>query len=192
MVRFLVSLGLFITIALVVGFSLSYLALDRGMLFGTFRQGPWLTWKDVGSPRPDPYTLAYGARSGALFLTRAEGIRFVAKRDSDGQKLERNCAYRVDGVMPVSAFWTLVATDLNGELITKKGTPPAMQSQRLARTEDGSVLIRASPFLAAGNWLEIAGTGNFELVLTLYDTTVFSGFGSLDKPLPSISLEGCK
>jgi len=191
-VRFFIHLGLFVVIALMVGFSLSYLALEQGRLFGTFRQGPWLTWKDVGSPRPDPYSLAYGARTGALFLARAEGIRFVAKKDSDGQLLKRNCAYRVDGVMPVSAFWTLVATDPNGALISAKGTPPAINSRRLARNEDGSALIRVSPFLAAGNWLEIVGAGNFKLVLTLYDTSVFSGFGALDQPLPSILPEGCQ
>jgi len=191
-VRFFIYSGLFIGIALLTGFSLSYLALEQGRLFGTFRQGPWLTWKDVGSPRPDPYSLAYGAKTGALFLTQAEGIRFVATRDSQGQALMRNCTYRVDGTTPVSAFWTLVATDLNGELITRKSTPPAMDSRRLARNEDGSFLIRVSPALAAGNWLETGGAGNFELVLTLYDTSVFSGLGSLDDELPAILLEGCQ
>ncbi len=190
--RFFIHWGLFVGIALLVGFSLSYLALDQARLFGTFRQEPWLTWKDVGSPRPDPYSRAYGARTGALFLTQAEGIRFVATRDSDGQTLRRNCAYRVDGTTPVSAFWTLVATDINGAIIARKGTPPAMDSRRLARNQDGSFLIRVSPALAAGNWLETSGTGNFELVLTLYDTSVFSGLGSLDDELPAILLEGCR
>jgi len=190
--RFLIHLGLFITIALLIGFSLSYLALDQARMFGTFRQGPWLSWKDVGSPRPDPYSMAYGAKTGALFLTRAEGIRFVATSDSNGQTLMANCAYRVDGTTPVSAFWSLVATDPNGELINQKATPPAMDSRRLARNRDGSFLIRVSPALAAGNWLETSGRGNFKLVLTLYDTTMFSGLGALDQQLPAILLEGCQ
>jgi len=175
-----------------VGFSLSYLALDQARMFATFRQGPWLAWKDVGSPRPDPYSRAYGARTGALFLTQAEGIRFVATSDSDGQTLMRNCAYRVDGTTPVSAFWTLVATGMANELINQKATPPAMDSRRLARNRDGRFLIRVSPTLAAGNWLETSGKGRFKLVLTLYDTTIFSGLGALDRQLPSILLEGCQ
>lgn len=190
--RFFINLGLFITIALLVGFSLSYLALDQARLFATFRQGPWLTWKDVGSPRPDPYSMAYGAKTGALFLTQAEGVRFVATSDSNGQPLMANCAYRVDGTTPVSAFWTLVATNMANELITRKATPPAMDSRRLARNQDGSILIRVSPFLAAGNWLETGGNGKFELVLTLYDTSVFSGLGDPGQQLPAILLEGCQ
>ncbi len=189
--RFLFHLGLLIGTALLVGFSLSYVALEQGRLFGTYRQGAWLAWPNVGSPRPDPYSLAYGARSGALQLARAEGIRFVAVTDSDGQPLKRNCAYRVDGTMPASAFWTLVATDMSGTLINRETTPPAMHSQRLSRAEDGSVLIRVSSRLAPGNWLEITGTGRFRLVLTLYDSTVFSGLGSLEEALPAILPEGC-
>ena len=67
----------------------------------------------------------------------------------------------------------------------------AMHSQRLARANDGSAVIRIGPDLAEGNWLEITGDGPFQLVLILYDTSVFSGFGSLVNALPSILLEGC-
>lgn len=178
-------------IALFVGFGLSYLALGDKGLVGTFRVGPWVAWTEVGSPRPDPYTRAYASRSGALQLARAEGIRFSASRDSDGQKLERACTYRVDGTTPVSAFWTLVATDNEGRIISRPGAALAMNSQRLAREDDGRAIIRVSSKLAAGNWLEITGEGNFELVLRLYDTSVFSGFGDFLDGLPAILREAC-
>ncbi len=180
-----------LSIALGLGFGLSYLALvDRG-LFGTFRLGPWVAWTGVGSPEPDPYTRAYISRSRALQLARAEGIRFIASHDSAGQALERECTYRIAGSTPVSSFWTLFAVDNAFRIISREGTPLAMNSQRLARANDGAALIRVGPDLNAENWLEIEGRGNYRLVLTLYDSSIFSGFGSLVEVLPTILREAC-
>ncbi|VAW17748.1 hypothetical protein MNBD_ALPHA12-232, partial [hydrothermal vent metagenome] len=79
------------------------------------------------------------------------------------------------------------------ELINQKATPPAIDSRRLARNQDGSFLIRVSPRLAAGNWLETNGASkNFKLVLTLYDSDMFSGLGSPGNKLPAILREGCQ
>ena len=42
-----------------------------------------------------------------------------------------------------------------------------------------------------GNWLELTGTGPFSLVLTLYDTTVFSGLNGSTNNMPVIEREDC-
>jgi len=189
--KFLSRLLLFISVALLVGFGLTYLALEKGGLFGTLRIGPWVAWKEIGSPNPDPYTRAYAAISSGLEMARAEGIKFTAKQDSDGNVLVRNCSYRIDGTTPESAFWTLAAIDYNGASITRLGADIVMHSSRINRDEDGSFAINVGPILASGNWLETVGTGNFQLVLNLYDSTVFSGFGLQDDALPAIILEGC-
>ena len=189
--RTVVYLLMCLSTALGLGFGLSYMALvDRG-LFGSFTLGPWVAWTGVGSPEPDPYTRAYVSRSGALQLARAEGIRFVASRDSAGQELDRSCTYRIDGNTPVSSFWTLFAVDRAFRLISREGTALAMNSQRLARTNEGTALVRVGPDLGADNWLEITGEGDFRLVLTLYDSSVFSGFGALVEVLPTILREAC-
>jgi hypothetical protein len=42
------------------------------------------------------------------------------------------------------------------------------------------------------NWIELQGDGPFSLVLSLYDTTIFSAVGSTETiALPSIIREAC-
>ena len=109
--RFLLNLLAMLAVALVVGFGLTWYALTDGRLFGAYQIGPWTAWPEAGSPAPDPYTRAFLARSGALQLGQSEGLQFVATTDSDGQPLDRNCRYRIDGTTPAATFWTLVPVD---------------------------------------------------------------------------------
>ena len=189
--RFLIHLAVFFGVALALGFGLSFAALEYGGPLGTYRDGPWIAWPDVGVARPDPYTKAHVSRTKALELARAEGIRFTATRDSDGQPLLLECNYRIDGKMPESAFWTLAATDGSGALAVQEHARMALVSGRILQFEDGAFVLHAGPALSSGNWLETRGTGSLVLVLSLYDTTMFSGLGNSDNHLPSISREGC-
>jgi hypothetical protein len=190
-VRFVVHLLVAIGFALAVGFGLSYLALTDRAPIGTLRVGPWVAWTEIGSTDPDPYTRARIARQARLELGRSEGIEFVARNDSDGRPLDRNCRYRVDGQTPVARFWTLVAVGADGADIARPGGQRAMRSPTIARPSDGSVEIRVSRTLAPGNWLEITGQGRFRLVLNLYDAAIFSGLASEVERLPAILNEGC-
>jgi len=176
---------------MLVGFGLSYLALEKGGVWGTLRIGPWVAWTEIGSPNPDPYTKAYASRTGALEMTRAEGIKFIAEVDSDGNNLQRNCSYRIDGTTPEATLWTLTATEKNGKSITTQWGSIAMNSARVNRSEDGSFAINVGPYLASGNWLEIAGEGNFILVLNFYDSSIFSVADMQGNTLPAIIEERC-
>lgn len=189
--RFVGHLVALIVVALAVGFGLSWYALTDGRFFGAYRVGPWSAWPQVGQPSPDPYTRAYLARSGALQLGLSEGLQFVAATDSDGLRLDRACRYRVDGTTPVAQFWTLAATTPEGVNIARPDGPAAFRSSRIARAGDGSAVLYFSRTLAPRNWLEITGDGPFVLVLTLYDTSVFSGVTEGIETLPSIIREAC-
>jgi hypothetical protein len=190
--RFLIHLVLMFAVALGTGFGLSWYALNDGRLFGAVEIGPWQAWRDVGVPSPDPYTRAYIARSGALELGASEGLQFVATFDSDNHRLDRNCRYRIDGSTPPARFWTLVpvAPD-TGAPITRPDGPADFHSARLSRASDGSVELYVSKTLAPQNWLEIAGEGPFNLVLTLYDTSSLSGTSANVATLPAIIREAC-
>src|SRR3569623_1578214 len=180
-----------LVVALAVGFGLSWYALNDGRLVGSVQIGPWTAWPRAGSANPDPYTRAYLARNGALQFGQGEGMLFVATTDSDGKSLDRNCRYRIDGTTPTATFWTLVPTAPDGRTIARPDGPSGINSARLLRANDGLVQLYVSMTLAPLNWLEITGDGSFWLVLTLYDTTVFSGVGSNDAALPSIIREAC-
>lgn len=189
--RFLLNLLLMLVVALAIGFGLSWYALTDGRLFGATQIGPWIAWPRAGSPAPDPYTRAFLVRSGALQLGQGEGLQFVASADSDGQRLDRACRYRIDGTTPTTTFWTLVPVAADGTNIARPDGPAGFHSARIARANDGSVQLYVSKTLAPLNWLEITGDGPFQLVLTLYDTTLFTGAGSGDNGLPSITREAC-
>jgi len=189
--RFLFNLVLMLVVALAVGFGLSWYALNDGRLFGAVQIGPWTAWPRSGLPNPDPYTRAYLARSGALQLGQGEGMQFVATSDSDGNALNRACRYRIDGNTPTATFWTLVPVAADGANIARPDAPPGFESDRIARANDGSVQLYVSKTLAPLNWLEITGDGPFQMLLTLYDTTVFTNTGSGPATLPSIIREAC-
>jgi len=185
--RFLLNLVLLLVVALGTGFGLSWYALSDGRRFGAYQSGPWSTWLRSGAPDPDPYTRAYLARTGALQLGLSEGIQLIANSDSDGKPLSRDCRYRIDGSTPTATFWTLVPVAADGSPIGQSG----VSSSQIARANDGSIQIYVSRGLAPYNWIEIAGEGSFTLVLTLYDTTLFSGISSNRTTMPSIIREAC-
>lgn len=190
-VRFVLRLLMLCLVALAVGFGLSYYALTDGRLFGAVQLGPWTTWPDIGSPTPNPYSRSHIAREGALQLGRSEGLQFVATTDSAGAPLDLSCSYRIEGHVPVSTFWTLLAVDAGWRDLAAPGTAQALRSSEVVRTTEGALLIHVGTQLRPDTWLELAGSGPFSLVMTLYDTTALSGFSSTDMIMPSITAEGC-
>lgn len=190
--RFVLRLLLAIAVALAVGFGLSYYALNDGRLFGAVQIGPWTAWPDSGSPAPNPYTRGHIVRESALQLGRAEGLQFVATTDSEGNGLDRSCSYVVEGRVPVSAFWSLVAVDEAWTNLAAPDGDGALRSSQVARENDGRFIIHVGTQLRSGNWMELTGEGAFSLALSLYDTTALSGFNASDMRLPTITIEGCR
>lgn len=190
--RFVLLLLTAIAVALATGFGLSYYALTDGRLFGASEIGPWISWPDLGSASPNPYSRGHLTREAALQLGRAEGLQFVATTDSAGEALDLSCSYTLEGHVPVSSFWTLVAVDTKGINLAAPGTDLALRSSEIARTTAGAAIIHVGKTLAPGNWLELSGSGPFALELTLYDTTAFSGFGSDNDTMPSITRGACQ
>jgi hypothetical protein len=190
-VRFVLRLLMSIAVALSLGFGLSYYALTDGRLFGAVSLGPWTAWPDIGSPNPNPYTSGHITREASLQLGRSEGLRFVAATDSDGAPLDLACSYRLDGHVPVSTFWTLVAVDTDWVNLAAPGTDAALRSSEVIRATDGAIRIHVGTRLRPMTWLELSGTGTFSLVLTLYDTTALSSFAAADMTMPSITMEDC-
>ncbi|RYE56519.1 MAG: DUF1214 domain-containing protein, partial [Hyphomicrobiales bacterium] len=173
--RFVLLLLISIAIALVTGFGLSYYALNDGRLFGAAEIGPWVSWPDLGSASPNPYSRGHLTREAALQLGRAEGLQFLATSDTAGEALDLSCTYVLSGHVPVSSFWTLVAVDPSGINLAASGTDLALRSSEVVRENSGSMTIHVGTKLSPGNWLELNGAGPFVLELTLYDTTAFSG-----------------
>lgn len=189
--RFVLLLLTAIAVALATGFGLSYYALTDGRLFGASQIGPWVSWPDLGSASPNPYSRGHLTREAALQLGRAEGLKFVATTDSAGEALDLACTYTLEGHVPVSTFWTLVAVNGEGINLAAPGSELALRSSEIVRANSGAMIVHVGRSLAPGNWLELAGDGAFSLQLTLYDTTAFSGFSSDNDTMPAITRGAC-
>jgi hypothetical protein len=153
--------------------------------------GGWTAFPSMGTPDADPYSKARIARDGILPLGRAEGLAFIADRDSAGNGLRRDCDYRIEGVTPTARFWTLAAADATLAPLYPAGRAAAVQSQQILRRADNSFAIAVGPHPAPGNWIRIDGAGPLSLVLTLYDTPVTGASGLESFELPQVLKAGC-
>lgn len=159
---------------------------------GAVSVGPWTAFPDIGTPDADPYSKARVARDGVLALGRAEGLSFIAERDSSGGHLRRECTYRIEGSLPVARFWTLYAADETQSVLkTAMRRDPALHSLEVLRQPDNSVEIAIGARPTPGNWLAVSGVGDMHLVLTLYDTPVAASTGLSGIEMPRIVRGQC-
>ncbi|MBC2884728.1 DUF1214 domain-containing protein [Ochrobactrum sp. CM-21-5] len=163
------------------------LVLDRFGGFGELKVGVWSAYPAAGTTDADPYSKARAARKAYLALGAAEGLSFYARHDSNGRELRRNCIYQLDGLTPPARFWTLYAAAPDLEPIPQREElQTALHSRSLLYDDDGSISITIGPDASPKNWLPVQGSGNFVLVMTLYNTPAASSSGLSDLVMPRI------
>jgi hypothetical protein len=173
------------------GASLWY-ALKAQEGIGAIHVGVWTAFPDIGTADADPYSKARVAREGVLALGRAEGLSFVAEKDSGGEPLKRQCSYTIEGGFAAARFWTLYAADGSLDAIaTGKARPAALHSYQILREPDNSARISVGSQPAPGNWLMVQGAGALYFVLTFYDTTIAGNTGLSEITLPQIVKADC-
>jgi hypothetical protein len=159
---------------------------------GALTVGGWTAFPKIGTPEADPYSKARIARDGVLSLGRAEGLTFVAERDSEGRPLRRDCSYNVTGSTPPARFWTLFAADKSLVVLDNgNGRHPATHSREILRRTDNSFTVAFGPHPVAGNWIPVAGAGPMTFLLTLYDTPIETSTGMEGIQLPQVTRTVC-
>ena len=189
--RPLLDIAIATAIAVVVGLSTAWLAIDRGYLFGSVSIGDWTAWPLAGSPDADPYSLARLARTGEVPLGAGEGLAFSTEVDSDGEPLSGDCTYLVAGQTPAARLWTLTAYDGEGRLISNAAQRQGFHSREIVRRSDGSFEIAILADVQPGNWLPVARADPFRIVLRLYDTPLTTGGTSAESTMPKVERQGC-
>lgn len=189
--RFLIDLAIALLIAVAVGVSSAWLAIDRGRIFGAVHVGAWTAWTDEGTADPDPYTLAMLARTGEVPLGASEGLSFTATTDADGAALSGRCTYEVVGQTPPARLWTLTAYDSSGRLMVNVARRPGFHSREIVRRRDGSFIILVGTTVSPGNWLPVAPVDRFSLMLRLYDTPLATGSQLGELTMPAIRKVSC-
>jgi hypothetical protein len=192
MLRTVLVVTLSLAVAIGGGAASVWYALRLPDGLGAVAIGPWTTYPDLGTPQADPYSKARIAREGVLSLGLAEGLTFVAQRDSAGEALQRNCTYAVGGAFPPARLWTLYAAETSGAILPNgHRRPPALHSMAALRQADNSVSVAVGRHPAPGNWLPVSGDGPMSLVLTLYDSPAANSAGVADVALPQIARAEC-
>ncbi len=189
--RFLINLAIAFAVAVAVGVSSAWYAIERGRIFGAVVVGGWTAWPQEGGEQPDPYDLAMLTRTGEVPLGSGEGLTFVTDRDAAGAPLRGRCTYQVAGQTPVARLWTLTATDAAGRLMVNVAHRASFHSREIVRRADGSFVITVSPDPSPGNWLPVAAGNRVKLVLRLYDTPLTTGSQIANLVMPTISRTGC-
>jgi hypothetical protein len=189
--RPIIDIAIAIVIATMVGFLSAWYTLDRGSLFGAVTVGAWTAWPSSGGPSADPYSVAALARTGEVPLGAGEGLAFTAEDDSARDPLTGRCNYTIVGQTPAARLWTLTAYDASGRLMANAARRSGFQSREILRRPDGSFEIGVSVEVEPGNWLPVARSDHFKLVLRLYDTPLTTGSQIANLVMPEIRKDRC-
>ncbi|MEZ2129006.1 MULTISPECIES: DUF1214 domain-containing protein [unclassified Sinorhizobium] len=189
-VPLLVALSLIIAFGGGILFTLY--ALDATAGFGAIRLGAWEAFPTLQTAEADPYAKSHRARAGKLLYGTAEGLAFSAAVDDRGERLSATCNYRLVGQTPPARLWTLYIANARGEPIAPtEGRPTALNSWIVLRNPDSSFSIVLSAKAQPGNWLALPASGQFRLVLTLFDTPTAGSSGLIDLSMPKLEKIGC-
>ncbi|NJL08138.1 MAG: DUF1214 domain-containing protein [Methylacidiphilales bacterium] len=179
-------------VAAATALGLTWFAVAGNTDFATVRIGAWTAALKHGTTEADPYARATYAKFGTLPISLADGLVFIARRDSAGKPLDGRCTIRISGRVPQSRFWTLTVTDDKGALIDNPAGRYAFTSTELVWESDGHIEIVAAPRARAGNWLPTGPATGVLFMLRLYDTQIGFASRTSDAPLlPAIRQSDC-
>ena len=91
--------------------------------------------------KASPYLRAYVAVHGLLALGREETIYYTATNDSEGQTLDGNCSYRVEGRDLPARWWGITAYGADDFLIPNPADRYSVSMNSVARRADGTFAV---------------------------------------------------
>jgi hypothetical protein len=191
-VRLFIGSTLTLVLAAAIGLGATWLALTRGVAFGSLTIGAWTAWPKSGTVDVDPYARAVIARTGALPMGAGDGVAFYARTDDGGEGFDGRCDYIVSGFTPAARFWTVTLYDAGGRLVANAIDRHGFTSAEVVRQTDGRFVIAVAPRARAGNWLPTGGVEKFVLLWRLYDTPIgVASLSTKEGPMPTVTRKGC-
>ncbi|MGD0354079.1 MAG: DUF1214 domain-containing protein [Dehalococcoidia bacterium] len=185
-----------ILIALIVGSSIgigsAFAAVDVMANRFSIHNGPWQASLAAGSPQADPYTRASIAMHYLLALNQFEVIYYNAYKDDNGDPLQADCTYRIEGKTLDTRWWSITAYGADDFLIPNELNRYSYNMDNVKYDADNNFVIYLSKTPKTDDWLPLGDQKTFSLSLRLYNP------GQLirDHPdiveLPHIIMEGCK
>ncbi len=192
---FATRIVVFILGGIAIGFLSAWYMIDRGSPLTTTFSGSWSLWVHDGDVGADPYTLAHMARSGRLPVTSSNALYFVAKRDSEGDRLAMDCDYVLSGKPLDTDWWSLALYTEDGQPVKNSNGRSSMNSTTVLRLENGNYNIHLSKQVRPGNWIQISGREPIIIFLRLYGIHAskdFSRSNAIEQNLPVIRRMDCR
>lgn len=191
-VSFVFKALLAVALGTALGLWATQAAVNRGFLFASVADGPWVAFPTVGSGAIDPYAKAVLARTAFLPIGADEGIAFYAASDSDGRPLTGDCRYLLESAEPAARFWSLGLFDRSGHVVANPANRYAITSQEAVRM-DHKVTIAIAPDVQPGNWLPSPDRRPFTLAMSLYESSSGTAVATAaDTVLPVIRRVSCR
>jgi hypothetical protein len=122
----------------------------------------------TGSAQSGPYLRANIARHGLLALNRSETIYYTADHDSNGEWLDGNCFYKIEGREPRARWWSITAYGDDDYLMKNKYDLWSISGETVQLRSDSTFIITASKHRAPTNWIPVTQR-RFSLTLRLYN-----------------------
>lgn len=157
-----------VILGVLLGLLATWITVFRGAMLDRVADGPWKTNLAAGDPQSGPYTRAAIALHGLFALNRKEALYYNAARDSDGNRLDSACIYRIAGHDPDARWWSITAYGADDFLISNPAGLYSVSETTVVRDPNGSFVIEVGGSSKAKNWIP-SGTGRFSLTLRLYN-----------------------
>lgn len=189
--QFLLKLLAAVVAAIVLGLGSAYVAVRGAMPPDSIvKNGPWTANLAAGGTGADDYTRTAVAIAGLLALNKDETIYYGADTDSAGEKLDPNCAYRIEGRDPDARWWSITAYGTDHFLIDHPSKRFSVSKTSVVRAADGTFVVRVSLQAETQNWIAAAKDG-FQLTLRLYNPGDTVRNDPAAVALPAIVKEAC-
>jgi hypothetical protein len=130
----------------------------------------WNSDLSIGSNASDIYTKAYVARRGLLALSRAETIYFMRSEDDQGQKLDPNCKYQINGSADIPARWWSITLYAEDDYLTQNGdNAHSVSASTIDVTAPLNVQLGPNRPSTSADWISSNQAGAYSLTLRMYN-----------------------
>jgi hypothetical protein len=181
-----------VVVALLVGVTSAYVAVEWGGSRAVYHVGPWTVDTSMGSPRADLYSRARTSLHALMALEKKETLYYIATHDSSGALLRGDCTYLVAGEDPAARWWSITAYGADHYLVPNDANVFSFSKTTVGRRETGDFLIRVSAQQKPGNWLPVRAGDAFDLTLRLYNPERRVYEQPWAAALPAVTMEGCR
>jgi hypothetical protein len=154
------------------------------------KNGPWHTNLANGSEKADPYTRASVAVNGILALRQSETIYYGSRVDDNGDWLNGDKVYRIEGNKPDARWWSITLYGTDYFLIPNELNRYSYNMNNVKYDESGKFTFYVSNTPREGYWLPLNNNKRFALTLRLYNPGDSVRNNPATVELPHIIAEG--